>query len=249
MASLFSKKSFIADLLENFVDIHCHILPGIDDGASNSKVSITLIRKLKKLGIVHYIATPHVMFDYYPNTAYTIAEAYEKLQDALVKTNLSQITVSAAAEYMIDMHFEELLDTKNILPLKGTYVLVEMSYLQPPINLEATLKKIQDKGFLPVLAHPERYVYYHDKKMSYDYLKRLGCFFQANLLSFGPHYGKNVQKTAHYLLENGWIDFVGTDVHHIGHVNSLAELTVSSKTFEHLKPVIANTTRVFSTLI
>lgn len=248
MINLFSKKYYLKDLLENFVDIHCHILPGIDDGAKNIEESISLIKEMTKLGIKEFIPTPHIMQDFYPNTDETIGNAFEKLLGALDSKLLGEITINPSAEYMMDSNFEKLLENKNIYPLKGNYVLVEMSYFQPPINLEDIIFKIKTKGYLPVLAHPERYSFYHNNRSYYKHLKQLGCFFQLNLLSLSNHYGESVKKTAHFLIEGNLVDFVGSDTHNQNHVNKLSEIQLDKQLLEKLNILITNTNNTFSVI-
>ncbi|PIV93644.1 MAG: histidinol phosphatase, partial [Flavobacteriaceae bacterium CG17_big_fil_post_rev_8_21_14_2_50_33_15] len=128
MLYIFKKKQFLKDLLENFVDIHCHILPGIDDGAKSIEESLLLIKKMQALGFKQCIATPHIMSDFYPNTEVTIGNAYQNLITELRKNKLNHIIINPAAEYMMDAHFETLVTQNNLFPLKENYVLVEMSY-------------------------------------------------------------------------------------------------------------------------
>ena len=246
MFNFFSKKLFLKDLLENFVDIHCHILPGIDDGAANVKASIELIEKLTQLGVSQFIATPHVMKDYYPNNDETIGNAFQKLLEAIAASNLSNIVINPAAEYMMDEYFEEHVLNKYLFTLKSNIVLVEMSYYQAPINLVNLIWKIKEHGYTPVLAHPERYSYYHNYKEYYRTLKQLGCYFQLNLLSLSNHYGNNVQKIARYLIDENLIDFVGTDVHNVNHIEKLSNLSITKDLFKKITPIISNTNNKFS---
>jgi protein-tyrosine phosphatase len=248
MPHFFSKRIFLRDLLEDFVDIHSHILPGIDDGAKNLKESIDLIKKLKELGVKQFIPTPHIMQDFYPNTDETIGSAYESLLGNLTKKLQNGITINPAAEYMLDMTFETLLEEGNLFTLKGNYVLVEMSYFQPPINLEPLIFKIKTKGYLPVLAHPERYAFYHNNLDYYSKLKQLGCFFQLNLLSLSNYYGKNVETTANYLIDKKLIDFVGTDTHNTTHIEKLSNIILSKKNAEKVAHIIKNTNTTFSVI-
>src|SRR5690606_14168580 len=126
MINIFKKREYLKDSLEGFIDIHNHLLPGIDDGASNIDESINLIRKFKRLGINDLICTPHIMNDYYPNNPETINNALEKIQMALQQsTDLVDFKIRAAAEYMMDQSFIEKLDTEKILTLKDKYILVE----------------------------------------------------------------------------------------------------------------------------
>lgn len=249
MVYFFSKKLFLKDLLEGFVDIHNHILPGIDDGAKNVNESIDLIKKLKGLGVKQFNATPHVMQDFYPNTDETIGNAYQLLLEHLNRNTVSDIIINPAAEYMLDDYFENVvLEERNLFSLKGNYILIELSYFQAPINFEDLIFKIKTYGYLPVLAHPERYSFYHNNLDYYKRLKKLGCFFQLNLLSLSDHYGKGVEKTANYLIEEKLIDFVGTDVHNDNHIIKLTNLVLSKKLAKKLNKIIIKTNTTFSVI-
>ncbi len=248
MFHFFSKKEFLKDLLEGFVDIHCHILPGIDDGAKNINESIELIKGLQELGVKQFMPTPHVMQDFYPNTDETIGDAYQNLLQALDPKLLSEITINPAAEYMLDENFQKQLNTQELFTLKGNYLLIEMSYFQPPINLEEIIFKIKMKGYLPILAHPERYSFYHNTKGYYKKLKQIGCFFQLNLLSLSNHYGKDVEKIANYLIDEQLIDFVGTDTHNNNHIKKLTNLILNKNSVSKLPHIIENTYNTFSVI-
>ena len=198
MFHIFNKKKFLADYLNHFVDIHNHILPGIDDGAKTVVESINLIQGFSEIGIERFIATPHIMDNYYPNTTHTINQSLAIVKNELLARNLSHISIAAAAEHMIDSNFEVLLEKSEVLPIQKNYLLIEMSYLQASINFEEALQKISSKRFFPILAHPERYVYLHHSK-KYSHYKNKGVLFQLNLLSLGAYYGKEVSKMAHQL--------------------------------------------------
>jgi len=245
MFNFFSKKLFLADLLKDFVDIHCHILPGIDDGAKTVEESISLIKKMNELGINQVIATPHVMQDFYPNNELSISNSFQKLIENLAKKKLNQTVINPSAEYMMDHHFENLVKQKDLFPLKENYVLVEMSYFQPPINLQEIIREISMKGYIPVLAHPERYNYYHNKKEFYKILKQQGCLFQLNILSLSDHYGKAVQKAGMYLLEENLINFVATDTHNNNHLERLINIVISKNQKRKLQGIIENTKNTF----
>jgi len=247
MLSIFQKKEFLIDHLHGITDIHNHILPGIDDGAANIEDSISLLSKFKEMGVHDFIATPHIMNDYYPNTPHTINTALEKLQGEISQNpELKDIRIRAAAEYMMDQSFMELLESEKLLTLKDNFVLVEMSYFQAPINLNEILFQLQTKGYKPVLAHPERYAFYHTKDLrKYQELKDRGCLLQLNTLSLTPHYGTNMQQTAFRLLETGMIDFIGSDTHREQHLEKLAGITLNKKIIDPVKKVIAKTKEYF----
>ena len=248
MISIFRKKDFLIDHLAGITDIHNHILPGIDDGAQNIEDSIGLLEKFRDLGVIKFIATPHIMNDYYPNTPDTINNALSLLKKEIGENEkLRNTEIRSAAEYMMDQNFLELMQTEKLLTLKENLVLVEMSYFQAPINLNEILFKLQTNGYKPVLAHPERYAFYHTKDLSkYEELKNRGCLFQLNTLSLTPHYGSNMQKIAYKLLENGMINFIGSDTHRLQHLEKIETITIQKKTKQSLQKIISSTKEIFS---
>ncbi|WP_272152018.1 tyrosine-protein phosphatase [Tenacibaculum aiptasiae] len=221
---------------DGFIDIHSHLLPGIDDGAKDLENSISLITKMYSYGIKNFITTPHVLGDVYPNSSKTIKDKLEIVRSELKKQGFDDIKINGAAEYMMDEQFVERLKADDILTLKDNYILVEMSYFNAPYNLYDVLFEIQLKGYKPVLAHPERYNFYHNDFQNFYKLKKAGCVFQLNLLSLTEQYGKGVQKTAQKLLKENMYDFVGTDTHHHNHLKLLNKIgTVKiRKQIEHL---------------
>ncbi|TYP97367.1 tyrosine-protein phosphatase YwqE [Tenacibaculum adriaticum] len=209
---------------DDFVDIHSHLLPGIDDGAKDIQHSIELISKMRSYGIKNFITTPHVLGDVYPNSSETIKNKVKEVQTELKVQGFDDITFRAAAEYMLDEQFVKRLENDDILTLKDNFILVEMSYFNAPYNLYDVLFDVQLKGYKPVLAHPERYNFYHNDFESYYKLKKAGCVFQLNLLSLTEQYGKGVQKTAKKLLKENLYDFVGSDTHHQNHLRLLQKI-------------------------
>jgi protein-tyrosine phosphatase len=202
-------------------DMHSHLLPGIDDGSPDVETSLLLIKGMMKLGYKQFITTPHIMQDLYRNTPATINEAYARLQKALEEENLG-VNIRPAAEYMLDDHFDQLLESNEpLLTLKDNLVLVEFSFVSPPINVQEKLFQMQIKGYRPVLAHPERYNYLAKNREFYETLKNAGCLFQLNLLSLTGYYGKPTADLATYLLSKDHIDLVGTDLHHDRHLAAL----------------------------
>lgn len=239
----FKKKTIpITNLFdENFVDIHSHLLPGIDDGAKNLNDSIELITRMRSFGIKNFVTTPHVLGDIYPNSSETILQKLAEVKEELSQKGIHDIHISAAAEYMMDEQFLERLQKKDILTLKDDFILVEMSFFNAPINLYDILFEIQLKGYKPVLAHPERYNFYHNDFENYYKLKKAGCVFQLNLLSLTEQYGKEVKKTGEKLLELGMYDYVGTDTHHQRHLDLLQNIP-KGKTTDKLLALLKNNT-------
>jgi len=229
----------------NFVDIHSHLLPGIDDGAKNIDNSVELILKMYSYGIKNFITTPHVLGDVYPNSSETIKSKLEEVRTALKNKGYSDIKINAAAEYMMDEQFIDRLKANDILTLKGNYILVEMSYFNAPMNLYDVLFDIQLKGYKPVLAHPERYNFFHNDIQNYHKLKKAGCLFQLNLLSLTEQYGKNVQKISNELLKQNLYDFVGSDTHHKNHLQLLKKIG-TQKNLKKIKHLLDNNSKVFN---
>ncbi|SEB70292.1 Tyrosine-protein phosphatase YwqE [Tenacibaculum sp. MAR_2009_124] len=225
----------------DFVDIHSHLLPGIDDGAKDLENSIQLIEKMSSYGINNFVTTPHVLGDVYPNSSELILEKSNEVKSELIKRGYKNIQFRAAAEYMMDEKFVDRLANDDILTLKDNYILVEMSYFNAPFNLFDILFEIQLKGYKPVLAHPERYNFYHKDFQMYYKLKKAGCVFQLNLLSLTEQYGKGVQKITNKLLEEGLYDFVGTDTHHMNHLRLLNKIG-EKKTIKKIETLIKNNT-------
>jgi protein-tyrosine phosphatase len=220
--SFFRKaRSENTDLSGLVSDMHSHLIPGIDDGAKDMEDSIRLIKGLADLGYRKLITTPHILADYYPNTPGIIEEGLRAVQTELVKQQID-VELHAAAEYLMDDHFIRLLESdRPLLTLKDKMLLVELSFAVPAINLKEILFLAQLKGYQPVLAHPERYLYFGADKSWYEQLKDAGCFFQLNLLSIRGYYGKGSLELAQYLIKKKYIDLLGTDLHHGRHLANL----------------------------
>jgi tyrosine-protein phosphatase YwqE len=241
MFSFFSKKYFLIDHLEGFIDIHNHILPGIDDGAKTVDESIELIKGFGEFGVTDFICTPHIMENYYPNNPTTINSSLSLLKNGLKMNNLDHVHIEVAAEHMIDSGFEKLIEEKKIMPLSKSYLLIEMSYLQASINFNESVKLISDIGLFPIFAHPERYAYLHNHLKQYKKLKGKGLLFQLNMLSLSDYYGKEVYQAANWLLKNNLIDFMASDIHKISQLNSLKKISINEKTLMLIKPIIEKT--------
>jgi protein-tyrosine phosphatase len=218
MLSIFKSKPVLKDLIPtNYIDIHSHLLPGIDDGAKTFEDSLRLTKALQSFGTSQFITTPHIIHHFWENNSSIIKANEEVTKNELKKNNIS-IPFRAAAEYMMDDYFVTLFQTEKLLTLKDNYVLVEMSYINAPIQLYSILFDLQVAGYIPVLAHPERYVFFHNTFEEYKKLINAGCLFQLNLLSVVGYYGEGIVKTAQKLLQKGMYSFVGSDVHHNNHI-------------------------------
>lgn len=202
-------------------DIHCHLLPGIDDGAPDIATSLDLISALRVFGLKEFVCTPHIFGDLYRNSNDTIFPALKKLQDA-VSEHFPDVVLTAAAEYMLDDYFISLLRRREkLLTVRDNFLLTELPFSIPPSNLEEITFELLNAGYQPILAHPERYVYYYKNMNAFHRLKELGFVLQMNLLSLTGYYGKGPEKTAQLLLKENMVDFVGTDLHHANHLHAL----------------------------
>ncbi|MCL9805121.1 histidinol phosphatase [Flavobacterium amniphilum] len=238
---LFFKKNKVRlkDIIPSgYTDIHSHLLPAIDDGAKNIEDTLQLVNSLKSFGFESFITTPHTFSGFYDNTKAGIQQTESETKIALEKNNIHN-NFKAASEYLLDDHFISLCKKGEILTLKDNLVLVEMSYLNAPIHLYDLLFEMQVAGYKPVLAHPERYMFYHKKIDEYKKLKNAGCQLQLNLLSTVGYYGNEVMEVANQLLKNNLIDFVGSDVHHQKHIESFSK-KIEIKEVENLKSIIIN---------
>lgn len=222
MFSIFKKKQSIAnDFSGLHTDMHSHLLPGIDDGATDTGNSLQLIKGLQELGYKKFITTPHVFWDMYKNDPTTINAAHQVLQAEMREAGMST-SIHAAAEYFMDDHFDALIERKEpLLTIKDNMVLVEFSFVSEPVNFKDQLFRLQINGYQPILAHPERYTYFEFNKKIFDDLKNAGCYFQVNLLSLAGYYGKPTQDLAQYLLKKNYINLLGTDLHHLRHLEAL----------------------------
>lgn len=193
-------------------DLHSHLIPGIDDGVQTLDESIDLISSMRELGFTKLITTPHIMSHRYPNTKEIILSGCEEVKAELKKRGID-VTLEAAAEYYYDEKFLEYIADENLLTIADKFVLFELSYTSKPFGLEQTIFNLFSKGYKPILAHPERYSYMTNDLEKYKKLKNSGVYFQINLNSLLGFYGKKPKKAATYLLENGMIDFIGSDLH------------------------------------
>ncbi|HWB94661.1 MAG TPA: CpsB/CapC family capsule biosynthesis tyrosine phosphatase [Puia sp.] len=219
MLSIFKRTSRPPmDLRGLACDMHSHLIPGIDDGSPDLETSIELIRGLAGLGYKKLITTPHINQDFFPNTPENIGAGRTAVMAELRRQQLA-VEFHAAAEYLLDDGFAGRLSAgEPLLTLTDKMVLIELSFAVPAMNIKDSIFELQLQGYQPVLAHPERYLYFAAAKGWYDQLRDAGCLFQLNLLSFTGHYGREARDLAHYLVKKKYVEFLGTDLHHQGHL-------------------------------
>jgi tyrosine-protein phosphatase YwqE len=208
------------------LDLHSHLIPGIDDGSQSMEESLALLKGMEALGYKTMVTTPHIMIDAYRNTPRNIKEGLASLQEAARAEGI-QMKIEAAAEYYLDEGFYGHLHSGEALAIKNKYLLFETSYISKPIQIEEMIFEIGAAGYIPLMAHPERYRYVTDPAKEYGRFKDLGVLLQADLNSFVGYYGKTAKKNVEFLSKHGMIDFLGSDVHHQKHVESLSEVFFS----------------------
>ncbi len=203
-------------LFQGFTDWHSHILPGVDDGIHTMEESLAVLKKYEELGVKRVWLTPHIMEEY-PNSTSFLHERYE----ALKKEYDGSIELHLASENMLDSLFEDRIRNRDILPIgpDGDRLLVETSYINPPMGMEQMIQKVFAEGLTPVLAHPERYRYmdYQD----YERWKSRGVLFQCNFVSLLGGYGNTAREKAEWLLQQGFIDLTGSDLHRYAMLESI----------------------------
>jgi protein-tyrosine phosphatase len=212
-----SKTNIAAQLSLLRCDLHSHFIPGIDDGAKRMEESIAMLRKFSAFGYKKIITTPHVMSDAYRNSPEIILDGLAKLRVALKSANIP-IEIDAAAEYYLDYDFEKLVEEKKLLTFGKNHVLFELAFINPPDSLMSVIFKLITNGYKPVLAHPERYSFWHHSFNKYEELIEKGVLFQLNINSLTGHYSHQVKSIAERMIDQNMISFLGSDCHHDGHI-------------------------------
>lgn len=215
------------------VDIHSHILPGLDDGVKNISETIDICKKMQELGYKKMIVTPHNQHGWFYNPEEKIYEALNKVNVAL-SVHKIQLKLAVASEYYLDQTFMNAVKEKNVLTFGNNYVLFELS----PFILSKTLwedtQTIFDSGYTPVMAHPERYIYFYNYKEKYHQLHEMGVKLQLNLVSLSPGVSKELRCNAEYLIDNKLVSFCGSDSHSMKNPNIIASLSKSAPYLEKL---------------
>ena len=244
--NLFKSRPKLKDLIpKGFIDIHSHILPGIDDGAKNINESLELISGMKRIGFKKIICTPHIYPGLYENNFTSINNSFNKLEKYL--KDKIEINTSFGAEYFCDQYLLEEIEKKNLICLKENNVLVETSYIATPLNFFEIIFKISINNYTPILAHPERYINFYESFGLKGFFKLAdsGCKFQVNLLSSTGYYGSEVLKLTNVLINNNLIEYVGSDIHNLNHLKYF-DSKIRIKKIEKLKKSIENNTITFS---
>ena len=224
-----SNKSKYKDFTSVGIDMHSHLVPGVDDGAKDVADSIQIISGLKELGFYKLYTTPHTLQDIHPNTHESLKKGHGLLDGQLPEG----ITLDLSSEYYMDEQFANQVSEGTVMPLPGNRLLVEFSQISRPHDLEEVFFDLGIKGYQVILAHPERYLFFHKHFDYYTRLKEMGVELQVNALSLTDHYGKHIKSIAEKLIEKDMIDFIGTDIHHVRHIEGLKRVP-ETKSFSRL---------------
>ena len=209
------------------VDMHSHLLPGIDDGSQNMEESIAMIQRFVDMGYKKLITTPHIMSDFYKNTPEIILGKRDEVRVELEKRGI-EVELEAAAEYYLDEGLINKLSKKEkLLTFGDNYLLFETSYMNASANLGQAIFMMQSQGYKPVMAHPERYTYWYGKHEEIKEVWEKGVHMQVNLLSLVGYYSKPAKVIAEWLIENQMVSFVGTDCHREKHQDILMDVRKS----------------------
>lgn len=205
-------------------DMHSHLIPGIDDGAKTIEDSLELIQFLHGKGYNKLITTPHVMSDYFRNTPEIILSGLETVRAAVKEAGIP-VTIEAAAEYYIDDGFSRKMEEEKLLTFGENYLLMEVSYINPPDSVSEVFFRSQVLGYRPVLAHPERYPFWYRDLEQYRRFYEMGVTLQLNLNSLCGYYGPDAKRIAEKLIDMEIIGALGTDMHHTRHAKALEMTT------------------------
>ncbi|HVD97309.1 MAG TPA: CpsB/CapC family capsule biosynthesis tyrosine phosphatase [Cytophagaceae bacterium] len=223
------------------VDMHSHVLPMLDDGSESFEDSLTLLREFQQMGYKKLIATPHIMGDFFKNTPETILPRLEELKQAAKAAGID-LQLEAAAEYYLDEWFIQRLEkNEKLLTFGNNYLLFELSYINEPSFVNETIFTLKTQGYRPVLAHPERYLYWHGNTKVLKEIHEKGVVLQVNINSLTGYYNKGAQRMAEELINLGIVEMLGSDCHGMRHIETQKRARQTSHYKKALKTNINNT--------
>ncbi|HOY29808.1 MAG TPA: histidinol phosphatase [Flavobacteriales bacterium] len=209
-----------ADLSVLRCDVHSHFIPGIDDGAQTMDQSMELLTAMAELGYTKVVTTPHNMADGYKNTPEIILGGLERVREEAKRRGIA-MEVDAAAEYYLDHELEQKVTDRKVLTFGDNYLLFELPFISEPNMLLQVIFTMQTAGYRPVLAHPERYGFWHNDYEKYLRLKERGVLFQLNTIALAGAYGPGAKDIAERLVDDGHYEFLGSDCHSMSHVQAI----------------------------
>lgn len=239
----FLKHQLPGDFFRGACDVHCHLLPGVDDGFATAEKSLQALKRLEAKGVAKMILTPHFMKDYPLNNRESILAEFESFKKHAAEA--CDIELHLAAEYMLDACFMEHFKQGFLtLDKAGTHVLCETSYMMYEHGITEMIYEVMCADMQPVIAHPERYEYAN--KGNYFRWKDKSYKFQLNLLSLAGAYGGPAVEKSHYLLKEGLYDYIGSDMHGLGNFERfLPDLRLKTKEIDQLGQLLENNKTLF----
>ena len=204
------------------IDFHSHILPGIDDGATDLENAVELVSAMQEWGFERITCTPHIT-NKFRNNPETIRPVFEMLQNALHERGVN-VELRMSAEYrLVPETWPEVLEKNWLMPIEDRFILMELPIFDPDdikdIKPIEEFKKIKAMGLTPLLPHPERYFY-----LSHDELLRYvdaGVMIQSNYGSLAGVYGTDVKLRVQRLIDEGLVSFLATDMHNMHYINTI----------------------------
>lgn len=206
------------------IDLHSHILPGLDDGATCVEDTTMLASAMKSWGFERVTCTPHIN-NKWRNTPETIRRAFEMTQEELDKKGVS-LEITMSAEYrLVPQTWPEVLEKNWLMPIEDKFILMELPIFDPEdigdLKPVEEFKKVVSLGLIPLLPHPERYFYLSEKELM-SYLEA-GARIQSNYGSFADLYGEETKARALDLQTKGLISYYGTDMHNAHYVKVMGD--------------------------
>jgi protein-tyrosine phosphatase len=216
---------------DGFIDMHNHLLPGIDDGSKSIAQTEAMIVGMQELGITEAIATPHTYPGLWENNIHSITNAYKGTPNTFIS--------GCSSEYFADTYLIELAEKQELIPLKDNHLLIEFSMMSAPVDaLMDVLFSLKLKEYQLILAHPERYLYWEKSLSAFEQLKSFDLSFQLNALSLLGYYGANCKKITEFLLENDFYDHMGTDFHSMHHIHYAKNHTFPEKYLKKISALV-----------
>lgn len=230
MFSLFKRKHTPRPIFEALgTDMHCHLVPQVDDGSKCFEESVECLHTLKTVGFNKVFITPHFQYPRFNNDEDDIRLRYQNLKLRAVEEGVDIEMAGVAGEYRIDSGFRNRMENPRFMKIADKYLLVEFSLHQQMMGCDEMIFDLQMQGYDIILAHPERYPYLNILGSRMEQLKNQGVFFQINALSLGGFYGEEPKRRAYQMLENGWVEFMGTDTHNGMYAQALVDLSNDRK--------------------
>lgn len=213
------------------IDIHCHLVPSVDDGSKSEEETVACLSVMRDAGFHKVICTPHFQYPRYPNEEEDIKQRFAMLRSGIAKQGGVEgiELVGIGGEYRVDSGFPARMEAGKFLLVGGKYLLCEFSLHQQVMGLDEALFDLQMKGYEIILAHPERYPYYSANSSRLEHFKEMGIYFQINALSLSGFYGDSPRSKAFDMVEKGWVEFIGTDMHNTLYAHALLDATYDHK--------------------